>query len=156
MMRQGGFTLVELVLVIVILGVIAVYAAPRFDRDAFDAAAAADELTEAIRYTQEMAMSHSGYDEDGDGNLDNYGITISTSGYTVTLVDSDSISNVRNPITRAASYTESWSGISLTPATTINFDSRGRPDLGADASITLTSGGDSETVVIEQTTGFAR
>jgi MSHA pilin protein MshC len=156
MRRQAGFTLVELVLVIVILGVIAVYAAPRFDRDAFDAAAAADELTEAIRYTQEMAMSHSGQDDDGDGNLDNYRITISTSGYTVTLVDSNSSANVRNPETKAASYTESWSGISLSPATTINFDSRGRPDLSADATITLTSGGDSATVVVEQTTGFAR
>jgi MSHA pilin protein MshC len=154
--RQDGFTLVELVLVIVILGVIAVYAAPRFNRDAFDAAAAADELTEAIRYTQEMAMTHSGYDEDGDGNLDNYRITISASGYTVTLVDSNSSSNVRNPVTKGASYTESWSGISLSPTTTINFDSRGRPDLGADATITLTAGGDTETVVVEQTTGFAR
>lgn len=156
MKHQRGFTLVELVLVIILVGVLAVYAAPRFDRDAFDVAAAADELTEAIRYTQEMAMSHSGMDDDGDNNPDNYRIAISTSGYTVSLVDSNSVANVPNPVTRAASYTESWSGISLSPATTINFNSRGRPDLAADVTITLSLGGESETVTIERQTGFAR
>ncbi len=156
MTAQRGFTLVELILVIVIVGVLAVYAAPRFDRDAFDVASAADELIEAIRYTQEMAMSHSGIDDDGDGNPDNYRITLSGGGYTVSLVDSNSTTNVPNPVTNAASYTESWSGISLGPATTINFDSRGRPDLGADVTITLSRSGESATVDIERATGFAR
>lgn len=58
---QRGFTLVEMVTIIVILGIIAVVAVPRFaDTDTFRSRAAADQAIAALRYAQKVAIaSHS-------------------------------------------------------------------------------------------------
>lgn len=53
-----GFTLVELVLVITLVGILAVVAAPRFFGNAtFDARGYRDELGAALRYAQKVAMA---------------------------------------------------------------------------------------------------
>ncbi|PLY15165.1 MAG: hypothetical protein C0631_08585 [Sedimenticola sp.] len=44
MKRQHGFTLIELITVIFILSILAIYAAPRLTSKVFDARAAAGEL----------------------------------------------------------------------------------------------------------------
>lgn len=161
-MRCGrGFTLVELVLVLVLVGALAVVAVPRFSRTTFDLAAAAGELVAAIRHTQQLAMSHSGIDRDSDGNPDRYQIAITATGYTVSLVDLDSTSSVADPVTGAASYTESWSGMALSPAVTLAFDGRGRPASsigwsGNGVTVTLTLAGESTSIDVERTTGYAR
>jgi MSHA pilin protein MshC len=57
--RAGGFTMVELVMVIIILGVLAVLALPRItDSSTFRAAAFQDEVVAALRYAQKLAVSH--------------------------------------------------------------------------------------------------
>lgn len=56
--RTAGFTLVELVLAIVILGVLAVVGSSRFfSRDTFDAAGFREQLTAAARYAQQLAIA---------------------------------------------------------------------------------------------------
>jgi Tfp pilus assembly protein FimT len=56
--KEAGFTLVELVLIIVILGILAVFAVPRMaDTTAAKAAAAARKLQSDIAYAQELAMT---------------------------------------------------------------------------------------------------
>lgn len=59
--EQRGFTLVELITIIVILGIISVVALPRFaDNNAFRDRATADQVASAIRYAQKVAIaSHS-------------------------------------------------------------------------------------------------
>jgi len=59
--RQRGFTMVELVTIIVILGIVAVVALPRFaGNDAFRDRATADQVAAALRYAQKVAIaSHS-------------------------------------------------------------------------------------------------
>ena len=56
--REAGYSLVELVLVIVILATIGMLAGPRFfDNDAFDERGYYDELASALRYAQKVAVA---------------------------------------------------------------------------------------------------
>ena len=56
--RKNGFTLIELIMVIVILGVLAVFAAPRvFNRSAFDERGFHDQTLGVLRYAQKTAIA---------------------------------------------------------------------------------------------------
>lgn len=56
--RHGGFTLVETVVVIVILGIVAVSAAPRFvSLSDFDTARARQQARDDLRYARQLASS---------------------------------------------------------------------------------------------------
>ncbi len=159
-----GFTLIELVMVIIVIGIIAVYAAPGFNLDNYDVTEAASEVVEAIRYTQTLSMEHSGFDSDGDTNNDFYCFQIVGNSYTVSLIDNNSnpLAAVADPVTGAAAYTQSWAGgITLAPSVNdICFTSRGEPvdtnntALAANVTITVTSGGSNAAITVERLTGF--
>ncbi len=56
--KQSGFTLIELVTVIVILGLLAVVAVPRFaNKGSFESRTVEDKLISAARHAQQLAMS---------------------------------------------------------------------------------------------------
>lgn len=168
MLRQSGFTLIELIMVIVLIGIMAVSVAPKFNSGSFKAVEIAGEVLEAVRYTQTLAMNHSGLaDSDSDGNRDYYGIYFASNGYTVAIMDSD---NIATPIAavpalsgNSANYVQSWaSGITLTSTVSpVFFSSRGEPltsagtALSSNPVITVTVSGNSDTITIQQVTGFA-
>lgn len=55
---QRGFTLVELIMGLIILAVLAVFAAPRFfDADVFESHGAAEQVKAALRYGQKIAIA---------------------------------------------------------------------------------------------------
>ena len=53
-MKRSAFTMIELVMVIVVLGILAALALPRFERDIRQEAA--DNILSSIRYTQHLAL----------------------------------------------------------------------------------------------------
>ncbi|MBU1214159.1 MAG: prepilin-type N-terminal cleavage/methylation domain-containing protein [Gammaproteobacteria bacterium] len=56
--RQCGFTLTELITIMIIVGILAVVALPRFaDNDAFRARATADQVSSALRFGQKVAVA---------------------------------------------------------------------------------------------------
>jgi MSHA pilin protein MshC len=56
--RQRGFTLVELVMVLVMLGVLSVFAVPRmFNRNDFEARGFHDQTLSSLRYAQKTAIA---------------------------------------------------------------------------------------------------
>ena len=56
--RQTGFTIVEIVVTLIIVGILAVTAVPRFfDRKAFDARAFSDQTQAMLRYAQKIAIA---------------------------------------------------------------------------------------------------
>ncbi|GEM_PF-1796386 len=57
-MDMRGFTLVELVVVIVLLGILVAYAAPRFaGRGGYSELTAREDVKQSLRYAQQLAMS---------------------------------------------------------------------------------------------------
>ena len=141
---ERGYTIVELVLVIVILGVIGVVAAPRFfSTSDFDGRAYYDELASALRYGQKVAVA-SGCPVRA---------TITTSSYS--LAQQSALSGHCNPSDSSfpvavllpsgeAVTGNAPSGVSAAPATTFVFDAEGRTSLGSDVSLTV--GGASLTI----------
>ncbi|OIR18234.1 hypothetical protein GALL_15620 [mine drainage metagenome] len=145
-----GFTLVELVAVIVILGVIAMVAAPRFfDINTYDNRGVRDQVISTLRYAQKAAIAQRRF------------ICVVISGNAVTLTyDTTPPSTVHaaascpgnpltNPATASAPYTVSASnGVTVTAAT-FNFDALGRPN--APQSITV---GGNAPITVETETGY--
>jgi MSHA pilin protein MshC len=148
--RQAAFTLIELVMVMVLLGILSATALPRFfDVSSYQQQAFFDDTLNAVRYAQKMAVATG------------CKVQVSISANTYTLMSPANRSQcsstspvfsrqVRNPGTGEASYTRSQTGVSLTSSpTTFVFDALGR----ASADVTLTVAG-VKTIKIVSDTGF--
>ncbi|MDX1593512.1 MAG: type II secretion system protein [Gammaproteobacteria bacterium] len=151
-MRAQGFTLVELVTVIVLIAVLSVVAIARLEIGTTSAHEAAGELVSALRHAQHLSLTHT----DAAG----YRVEVDGTGFRVR----DGAGNdVRNPLTGTAPFTEGWSDVTLAPTGTVRFDQRGVPTcsggLGctaANAVLTVAVPGGSESVTVERVTGYVR
>lgn len=145
-MIQRGFTLVELVIIIVLIGVLAVYAIPSSKSD-LTAWNAADELMQAIRYSQQKSLDNTGQAAAG--------IQLQSQGFSFIGTTSLGITwNIQLP-------TPAYS-IDISPTGTILFNGRGVPTCSgslncgnATESIRITTeNGNSATIYIEPYTGL--
>ena len=149
MKQERGFTAIELILVIVILGILAAIAYPRFQGlPGIRVSAAAQEIAGVIRYAQSQAIS----------TAYNYKVYFyaSTNSYSVYQVNRSSGAEtiISNPL-KAGNYpvalNTDYPGVTIGADYTVEFDYLGAPDGGG--SVTLSGGGNSMTISVLANTG---
>lgn len=148
--RHAGFTLVELVIVIVIMGILASVAAPRFfERTAFDERAYYDDTLAALRYAQKLAVA-TGCEVQVSLTASNYTLkqhatNCSSGAFTLDVFNPG---NPGTPYTRPAPTSLT---VSATPAT-FTFNGHGQAD--SSVTLTLTGSADTRSISVVAETGF--
>jgi len=150
----NGFTIVELVVILVLLAIVAVLVAPNLSTTAITLPAVATRVAETIRYTQSLSMSQG----------QRYRINFTAS--TLQITDMGGVA-ITQPMT------SSTAAVSLSPVVLsgyspplvngyVAFDTKGVPyvsttaALVGNATITLTSGGNTTNLVIKPETGSVK
>lgn len=168
---RGGFTIVELILVIVLIGIISTVAVMRFtDTRHFSAIAFSQEVRSLVRFGQKLAIAQ------------NRAIYLVTSPSRVALCYNPSCSQpVTSPVlgnserqqTGLACANEAWlcegvpNGISMgaSPLSSMFFNALGRPFAGSDSpagdistfstmTISIGGGETAQVITIERETGY--
>jgi MSHA pilin protein MshC len=130
-MKMRGFTLIELIMVIVITGILAAVVGPRFfDRQVFDERMFFEESIGAVRYAQKLALASGCLTQ---VNLGSGGYQVrqaagcTSGGYSLAVMGADGQSPYANTLP---------SGVTVTPTTfSVVFDALGRPSSAASATI---------------------
>jgi len=141
-----GFTLVEMVVVIVIVGVLALAVIPRFvGRVGFDARGFFDETQAMLRYGQKVAVAQ------------HTNVFVRLNAGTVELCyDAGCATRVLNPADQAAFTKTAPSGVNIvSSAAAFSFSALGKPNPDAAVTLTITAAGEPvRTITIERETGY--
>ena len=133
-----GFTLIEMISVILILGIIAAVAVPSFDKSSIEASTWAATIETDIRYAQELALSRN----PALGSPITINFSTGTNSYS--LVDP---SGVFEDVLRELDGT----GTNIDNTISISFNRFGEAvDFG---TVQITAGGTTQSITVEQYTG---
>ena len=161
MQRAKGFTLVELVAVMIVAGIIAAIAAPRFiGVGAFDARGSYSTLISALRYAQKTAIAQR-TTVCADVNTSTKVVLLTYRSNSMADCSTASTGSVIDPASQDI-YAKTLSNNVIITASTnpIGFDGLGSPKPNAVATFTVKSAVDStaiiRTITIEAETGYVR
>lgn len=138
--RTAGFTLPELVIVLVLVGLLAVIAVPRLNVQGFEETIFADEVANAVRYARRVAIQ-SGCTVSVSASAGSDRVTVAYTGAGGAACPAGTLSH---PSRGDAFVLEGG----VASNATVTFDARGR---SAGGSIALAGG---ESIVVEPGTGY--
>ncbi len=150
--RSAGFTLAELVTVIVIVSVISIYAASRLSGEFARTRASYDQLLVQVQYARKTAMAQRRF-------VCVHVAAAQSQLYYGTGVACPATTGVASPALQVPYTVNAASGTSFAPASTLQFDGQGRyltaagADPGANRTITV-SGDGSYAFTVERDTGY--
>ena len=130
MQRQSGFTLVELIIVLIILGLISAYALPRFfDLQRFDDRGFYTEVVNATRYGQQYAVAT---------NCD-VQVTFTSNSFSLLRRDNSNCTGgfntaVLSPVNLGA-FSNTNTRVTISPATSFTFNALGVASVGNEITV---------------------
>lgn len=138
-----GFTMVELILVMVIAGILAAVAVPRMvGRNTFDERGFADQLAATVRFAQKLAVAQ------------RREVCVSLTANNATLwYDAACATPAPGPGGEKPYTVTAPGGVTIAPVTVLTFDRGGRPDTPDQLDIQINGTG-THHVRIEQETGY--
>jgi len=142
--EQRGFTLVELIVTMLLIGIVAAIAVPRFvDVNVFRSRGFADQVLASLRYAQKEAIAQ----------RRNVCAAIAVSSITLTIANASGAaspcsSNLALP--QGGNSIAAPSGVTLSPAANITFDALGKTA----AKQTIAVSGATNSIVVEAETGY--
>jgi prepilin-type N-terminal cleavage/methylation domain-containing protein len=154
----GGFTMVEIVIVIVVIGIAALLAIPMMSSAASLQIRSAGNMVAAdLEYAKSMAISRG----------QNYSVTFDTSADSYTIVGPDG-NPIEHPVKKGFDYVVSFQNESRlnqvhitnvnfggTSPQTVTFDCLGSPmNLTVEGTVSLQADGITKTIKVEPVTGF--
>lgn len=139
---QAGFTLVELIVVILLVGILAAYAVPRLDLAGYRSAGFYQQTLAAVRFAQKQAINTGCSVEVEINTLDAEICELKWNGCAGNA-------NLAHPATGNMDFCANSAPAGAVPSVSFSFDRIGAPTAAQSFSI------DGRTLVVEANTGFA-
>ncbi|MDO8651998.1 MAG: type II secretion system protein [Undibacterium sp.] len=146
---SNGFTMIELVMVMVLTGILAVAVIPRFvDRKAFDARGFFDQSISMVRYAQKVAIA-----QHRDVFVNVTASTICLTYVADALCSGATIANrVINPADQNWFLKTAPAGMTFGGAVSFSFSALGRPTSAI--ALSFTGDGATSNITVERETGY--